>query len=144
MVPLPSFFMVGSLPSTGNIRARILFTYGCYLVIVLTLWAYVRINPVYLVPVLAVLAATGYFSYRMNVRLLRTHPAFDTTGVAGKDGIALTDLTPEGLVKVRGEVWKARSTVPLQKGEHVKVLSPPEGLVLSVGPDGVDEQSDTL
>ena len=59
--------------------------------------------------------------------------------IIGSVGVALTDLNPEGEVRVEGLVWRARSTSPVKAGARVRVVSR-EGLTLIVepvqGPDG--------
>jgi membrane-bound serine protease (ClpP class) len=52
--------------------------------------------------------------------------------IVGKTGIAVTDLKPDGEVRVGGVIWRARSiSGDMQKGESVKVTSL-EDLVLTV------------
>ena len=42
-------------------------------------------------------------------------------GMVGEIGVARTDLKPEGSVFVQGEIWKAVSDEPIEKGEKVVV-----------------------
>jgi membrane-bound serine protease (ClpP class) len=50
----------------------------------------------------------------------------------GKKGVAVTDLTPKGEVRVEGEIWRAESlSGTIQKGEVVTVLAL-KGLVVQV------------
>jgi membrane-bound serine protease (ClpP class) len=50
----------------------------------------------------------------------------------GKTGVALSDLKPNGEVRVQGEIWRAQSTSGnIQKGEQVTVKAL-EGLVVIV------------
>ena len=53
--------------------------------------------------------------------------------IIGSVGVALTDLNPEGEVRVEGLVWRARSTSPVKAGARVRVVSR-EGLTLIVEP----------
>jgi membrane-bound serine protease (ClpP class) len=46
-------------------------------------------------------------------------------------GTAQTDLTPEGKVLVRGEIWNARARTPVAQGDRVRVVAA-EGLTLLV------------
>jgi membrane-bound serine protease (ClpP class) len=50
---------------------------------------------------------------------------------AGLQGKAQTALAPEGMVFVRGEIWKARSEEPVEAGDRVEVLGL-DGLELRV------------
>jgi membrane-bound serine protease (ClpP class) len=55
-------------------------------------------------------------------------------GMVGKDGVARTDLKPEGYVYIHGELWKAECDPQeggIEKGEKVKVTGI-ENLVLKV------------
>ncbi|HXY42731.1 MAG TPA: NfeD family protein [Acidimicrobiales bacterium] len=56
--------------------------------------------------------------------LTGAHAAADALGsVKGKEGIALSDLTPDGIVRVRGEQWSATSVNgTVRAGTRVQVL----------------------
>ncbi len=72
-------------------------------------------------------------------RAYDTRPAAGPLSMIGERGIALNELSPEGLVRVRGEIWRARvseSHAPLPKGAPVTVTDR-EGLVLTVETDTV-------
>lgn len=69
-------------------------------------------------------------------RLIRFRKAKAHTGaeeMIGSHGRALADFADEGLIRVHGEVWRARTRGPLRKGQAVRVLSM-EGLTLTVEP----------
>ncbi|MBY0273526.1 MAG: nodulation protein NfeD [Alphaproteobacteria bacterium] len=59
--------------------------------------------------------------------------------VSGKEALPSTiaivqeDFKTKGWVRVEGELWKARTTIPLQKGEEVQIIKC-EGLELTVKP----------
>ena len=60
-----------------------------------------------------------------------------TVGVealVGKHGVAVSDLWPEGQVKVDGELWRARSAGGVEAGAAV-VVRAVDGLTLEVEPD---------
>jgi len=52
-------------------------------------------------------------------------------GMIGLHGRAQTPIAPEGMIFVRGELWKARSKMNIAKGEGVRVISL-KGLTLDV------------
>lgn len=54
--------------------------------------------------------------------------------IAGSAGVVVDDFAGEGWVRTRGELWRAVSTVPLAKGERVRVKGT-KGLVLEVEPE---------
>ena len=74
---------------------------------------------------------------------LRARPedaaTFRARSVEGAEGIAVTDLDPDGVVRVRGEDWSARSANgPVPHGGRVQVLGA-KGVHLEVwGEDGGD------
>jgi membrane-bound serine protease (ClpP class) len=55
-------------------------------------------------------------------------------GLMGELGVARTDLAPEGKVLVHGEIWDARSALPIPSGGRVRVRAV-EGLKLVVEPE---------
>jgi membrane-bound serine protease (ClpP class) len=54
-------------------------------------------------------------------------------GLLGTTGEAITACDPEGSVRIRGEIWKARADPPVAGGERV-VVKAVDGLTLSVAP----------
>ena len=69
-------------------------------------------------------------------RAYDTRPAAGPLSMIGERGVALRELSPEGLVRVRGEIWRARvgdGHAPVAKGGAVTVVER-EGLVLTVEP----------
>ena len=60
-----------------------------------------------------------------------------TTGreqLLNERAIALESFDSEGSVRVHGEIWRARASVPIVKGQRLRILRI-EGLVLDVAPD---------
>ena len=54
-------------------------------------------------------------------------------GIVGAKGEAVTDIDPEGQVRVRGQMWKATSTEVVRAGDRVEVVAM-TGLRLEVRP----------
>ncbi|MDO8567280.1 MAG: NfeD family protein, partial [Dehalococcoidales bacterium] len=83
-----------------------------------------------LVAAMIILAAYSVFSYRMCTEALsRKEQVGNTIGSRGK---VVHPLSPEGMVNIHGELWKARSMDGnIAKGEEVEVVSQ-EGLKLFV------------
>ncbi len=65
------------------------------------------------------------------VRALSRKVTSGVEGLIGAEGVAKTDLKPQGLVQVKGEEWQARSAQPIHKGKRVKVIRL-EGLTVHV------------
>lgn len=57
--------------------------------------------------------------------------------IRGHRAKVIKDLTPEGLIELEGEIWRARSTTPLTAGSTVRVTGK-EGMVLQVVPETSD------
>jgi membrane protein implicated in regulation of membrane protease activity len=53
--------------------------------------------------------------------------------MVGGSAEVLESLTPEGRVRVGGEIWKARSEVPVARGTLVRITAV-DGLTLAVEP----------
>ena len=88
-------------------------------------------------PVSLVLAVVFPFAVGMilTVRIAltarRAKITTGSTGMVGLSGKAQTDITPEGTVFVRGELWRARSDMNIAAGEPVRVTGL-NGLTLQV------------
>ncbi|MCH9032026.1 MAG: nodulation protein NfeD, partial [candidate division Zixibacteria bacterium] len=52
-------------------------------------------------------------------------------GLAGLIGQARSDISPIGTVYVNGELWKARSVAPINKGDEI-VVERVEGMIIIV------------
>jgi membrane-bound serine protease (ClpP class) len=59
-------------------------------------------------------------------------------GMVGELGEVIEPCKPEGRVRLRGEIWNARSSAPAEPGSRVKV-SGVEDLTLVVEPEGGNE-----
>jgi len=60
-----------------------------------------------LVPASIVLQAYNVFSYRKSIQALRAQPIPGMSNMLGTRGETVNTLTPDGLVKIRGELWAA-------------------------------------
>jgi len=85
--------------------------------------------------VIAVMAALSavFFTVVVSlaVRAQMRKPVTGSEGMAGERGEAVTDIDGKGKVRVLGELWDARSDIPLRKGERV-VVKRREGMTLIV------------
>ena len=76
-----------------------------------------------------------FFAFGMAA-VIKAHRRKAGTGkeeMIGLTGVVVEDLNPEGMVKVRGELWRAKSKFgkPIEKGRKVRVVDM-EGLTLIV------------
>jgi membrane-bound serine protease (ClpP class) len=75
------------------------------------------------------IAETGLFLWWSQ----RRKASVGIESLEGKQGVAVSDLRPEGQVKVNGEIWKARCDGGIERGARVVVRSV-DGLTLEVEP----------
>lgn len=79
---------------------------------------------------LAVIVVVGCY---LLVTRNRKGVEFDSSGMRGLEGIAEETFSHEGMILVRGELWKATADRGIiQKGDHVRVVSSKPGLLLVV------------
>jgi membrane-bound serine protease (ClpP class) len=84
--------------------------------------------------VAAVTAFTALFfvvGLGLAIRVQRKRPTTGAEGLIGEEGVVTASLTPEGTVKVRGEIWKAVSEGNIETGSKVKVKAV-KGMVVKV------------
>jgi len=71
------------------------------------------------------------FAVAKAVKAHRRKPVTGGEGLMGEEGMADTDIMPEGKVFVRGEYWEAESPERIMKGEKI-VVTGVEGLRIRV------------
>lgn len=92
----------------------------------------VRVNPWLIVAMTAGMAAFFGLVIRALVRAQRSPVVTGTQALMGRLGMALTNLEPEGQVRVDGEVWSALALYgAIRAGEEVQVADV-EGVTLHV------------
>ena len=73
-----------------------------------------------------VMVAWGTYTvitYRMGSRALRKKPVNGLTAMVGSEGKVVSPLIPEGMVRIKGELWKAKSASgEIDTGEKVTVM----------------------
>jgi len=84
--------------------------------------------------VIGVLALFEIVEISIFLKWRRTRAMTGSEGMIGAEGVAITDCTPEGQVKVRGRIWKAQCSEEVRAGEPIRVTAV-EGLVLKVEHD---------
>ena len=74
------------------------------------------------------------FVLRAAMRAFRSHPVTGVSTIVGAEGVAVTDLTPSGVILANAEEWSAESlSGPLPRGTKVVVMNV-EGLRVRVVP----------
>ena len=91
------------------------------------LWGLPRLGiniPIWvLVIVMLAWAIYTVITYRMGSRALRRKPVAGMTAMLGSEGEVVSPLVPEGMVRIKGELWKAKSeSGKMDTGEEVVVV----------------------
>ena len=91
------------------------------------------------IPVIVITVITALFFIWIIGVVIRAHKKKVTTGKEGlllETGITTSNLDPEGMVRIHGELWSAESPEEkITKGEKVKVIKV-EGMKLFVKRSG--------
>ncbi|MCD6481748.1 MAG: nodulation protein NfeD [Thermoplasmata archaeon] len=76
-----------------------------------------------LASIMVAIFVTTFFSYAvaMAAKTRRKKPRIGENEMVGKEGVALTRISPEGQVKVDGKIWKAVSEEEIEEGEKIVV-----------------------
>jgi membrane-bound serine protease (ClpP class) len=129
-------FMVGEalVPSFGalGIGGVVAFVMGSVILLDTNVPGY-GISPGLIAAVALVSAAFFIFVVGMAVKARRRPIVSGQEELVGAIGTILEDFENDGRVRIHSEVWNAHSSVPLQKGQQVRVRSM-RGLVLNVEP----------
>ncbi len=102
----------------------------------LGLWFLPRIDVNIPIPILLAIMlawlAWSVFTYQKGTRALVRKPVHGLDDMKGMKGIVVRPLYPDGMVKIRGELWGGRSvTGPIESGTKVVVVAQ-DGLKLVV------------
>jgi len=92
----------------------------------------VRVSWEVLIPVIVVTVGFFLFVIGFGIKAQRRPPDYGREALIGKDALVVKDMTPEGLVRVEGELWRAVAEQNHQVGEKLKVLEK-IGMQLKVG-----------
>lgn len=75
-------------------------------------------------PAVGVTALFFTVTLGLAYKAMRRKPTTGPEGIVGEEGSAQSDVSPEGgMVKVRGELWRAVSDTPIKAGEAVVIES---------------------
>ncbi|MCR4438359.1 MAG: nodulation protein NfeD [bacterium] len=83
---------------------------------------------------LAAAITTGlffFFAMGMALKAKMTKPTTGKEGLIGEKGVVVTDLAPEGQVRLHGEIWSAYSDEPIPAGQKIQVVGV-DGMSLKV------------
>ena len=98
-----------------------------------TILSFMFLDPPWRYLVIIPLAAWEAFEVMLWLKWRRVKSITGVEAFVGATGRAITDCRPEGQVRVRGAVWRARCPQGVDAGDHIVVESL-DGLVLTVAP----------
>ena len=76
-----------------------------------------------LIALMAAWSAYAVITYRMGSRALRRKLLDGATAMLGSEGKVVSPLVPEGMVRIKGELWRAKSASGrMDTGEEVTVV----------------------
>jgi membrane-bound serine protease (ClpP class) len=90
-----------------------------------------RVSWLVVVPTVAVTAGIFLFALTAGVRALARRPQLGAEALVGATGTAYEALTPQGHIKLQGEIWRAVADRAVPDGAPVRVVAV-EGLTLRV------------
>ena len=93
--------------------------------------AFARVSLSVILPIAVVTAATVVFLCTLALKAYGKRSVTGVSGLIGKEGVAETDLKPDGQIFIHGEIWKASADKPVPKGTRVTVVNV-SGLTLYV------------
>jgi len=104
--------------------------------VAIVLWGLPRLDiEIPLAGLIALMAAWGAYSvttYRRGSRALKKEPLCGLPDMVGSQGGVVSPLVPEGLVRIKGELWQAKSASGrMDTGEEITVVGQ-DGLKLIV------------
>lgn len=81
-----------------------------------------RISLGVILPSVFIIALFFLLIIRAAWRAQRKPPATGVEALIGEIGVAQSDLSPSGMIRVRGELWQAASDEPVKAGEQTEVV----------------------
>ena len=102
-------------------------------IVLVVLWQMgVHLSPWIITTVVVLLAVLVFILYRVIVSLTKREQVGGREGLIGLQGKVVRPLTPEGVIKTRGELWKAKCIDDSISTQEEVVVIGVEGLKLLV------------
>jgi membrane-bound serine protease (ClpP class) len=84
-----------------------------------------------IIPTVGITAGLFLFALTVGMRALKLRPQLGAEALVGETGIASGPLTPDGQVKIHGEIWRAVADRPVPDHAPVRIVAV-DGLTLRV------------
>lgn len=92
------------------------------LMLIDTSYQFLQISIRVILPFVLATTAITLFLITLVIKAQRRKVTTGMEGLVGQTGTVASDLAPEGYVFISGELWRAKSPEPLEKGAPVRVL----------------------
>jgi membrane-bound ClpP family serine protease len=92
----------------------------------------IRLSPGVIIGLIVLLGVCFFVLYKLVAPLLNRRRMTVLEDMIGLEGKVLTPLTPQGVIKVRGEIWQASSTSAAISTDEDVIVMGSEGLKLFV------------
>ncbi len=111
-------------------------------IVVIVLWGLpqlgIHIPLAGFIAIMVAWVAFAVFTYRMGSRALKKKPVVGLPTMIGSKGKVVNPLAPEGIIRIKGELWEATSVGGnIDNGEEVTVVGQ-DGLKLIVDKSKID------
>jgi len=73
-------------------------------------------------PLCLAVGVASWYARRAVVRSVQFAPQTGIESMAGGSAVAVTPLTPEGVIRYRGELWRSVSAAPIEQGTRVRIV----------------------
>ena len=104
----------------------------------------IRLSPGIIIALIVLLGVCFFVLYKLVGPLLNRRQVTVLEDMIGLEGKVLAPLTPQGVIKVRGELWKASSTSSAISTDEEVIVTGSEGLKLFVRRKQVDGQEENV
>jgi membrane-bound serine protease (ClpP class) len=98
----------------------------------------ISVNPALAIITSAVYAVFLWIAVRKVIQVSQTKPVNDISVLIGQRGETKTPVKAEGSVQVAGELWSARSEIPIPVGSPVRVVGR-DGFILIIEKDSLSK-----
>lgn len=95
--------------------------------------AFLFFDGVWTAVVLAAFLLFDVFEIMVWLRWRKKRSITGEEGIIGEKGRAVSDLNPEGRVRVKGQTWRAVAEAPVEEGGDI-IVTATKGLQLTVRP----------
>jgi len=99
---------------------------------------FLSIHPAVAITTSVLYSVIVWFSARKVMQVAKSRPMQDLSVLIGQSGVAKTIIDLDGSVQVEGELWSARSDLPIPAGKPIKIIRQ-EGFILFVEKDSLRE-----